>query len=175
MVTPSADELRRSITQELSRISPASASSLAGALRAYLRFLALGGVGVDHLLPVIASPAHWRLAPLPQSLSPSEVAQLLDAFPPELPSHLRGYAMVRCLVDLGLREREVVSLELDDIDWEAGTLRIRKSKSLRGDVLPLPQTTGHAVAAYLRSERPTTVNRRVFVRHVAPVDEPIRP
>jgi site-specific recombinase XerD len=175
MATPSADELRRFITQELSRISPASASSLAGALRAYLRFLSLGGVGVDHLLPVIASPAHWRLATLPQTLSPSEVTRLLDAFPPELPSHLRGYAMVRCLVDLGLREREVVSLELDDIDWEAGTLCIRKSKSLRVDVLPLPQTTGRAIAAYLRSERPTTVNRHVFVRHVAPVDEPISP
>jgi len=129
MATPSADQLRRFITQELSRISPSSASSLAGALRAYLRFLALGGVGVDHLLPVIASPAHWRLAPLPQTLSPSEVARLLDAFPPELPSHLRGYAMVRCLVDLGLREREVVSLELDDIDWEAGALRIRNGQS----------------------------------------------
>jgi integrase len=88
---------------------------------------------------------------------------------------LRGYAMVRCLVDLGLREREVVTLELEDIDWEAGTLRIRKGKSLRVDVLPLPQTTGRAIAAYLRSERPTTVNRHVFVRHVAPVDEPIRP
>jgi integrase len=83
--------------------------------------------------------------------------------------------MVRCLVDLGLREREVVSLELDDIDWEAGTLRIRKGKSLRVDVLPLPHTTGRAIAAYLRSERPNTVNRRVFVRHVAPADEPIRP
>ena len=79
------------------------------------------------------------------------------------------------MVDLGLREREVVSLELDDIDWEAGTLRIRKGKSLRVDVLPLPQTTGSAIAAYLQSERPTTVNRHVFVRHVAPVDEPIRP
>lgn len=175
MATPSADELRRFIKQELSRISPASASSLAGALRAYLSFLALGGFGVDHLLPVIVSPAHWRLAPLPQTLSLSEVARLLDAFPPELPSHLRGYAMVRCLVDLGLREREVVGLELDDIDWEAGTLRIRKGKSLRVDMLPLPQTTGCAIAAYLRSERPTTVNRRVFVRHVAPVDEPIGP
>ena len=175
MTPPSADELRRFITQELSRISPASASSLAGALRAYLRFLTFGGASVDHLLPVIASPANWRLATLPQTLSPSEVARLLNAFPPELPSHLRGHAIVRCLVDLGLREREVVNLELDDIDWEAGTLRIRKGKSLRVDVLPLPQTTGRAIAAYLRSERPTTVNRHVFVRHVAPVDEPIRP
>jgi site-specific recombinase XerD len=175
MATPNADELRRFIAQELSRLSPASAGSLASALRGYLRFQALGGARVDHLLPVIASPARWRLAPLPQTLSLSEVARLLDAFPPELPSHLRGYAMVRCLVDLGLREREVISLELDDIDWEAGTLRICKGKSRRVDVLPLPQTTGRAIAAYLRSERPTTINRRVFVRHVAPLDEPIRP
>ncbi len=175
MATPSADELRRFIAQELARISPASAGSLAGALRGYLRFLALSGARLDHLLPVIAPPAHWRLAPLPQTLSQSEVARLLDAFPPDLPSHLRGYAMVRCLVDLGLREREVVSLELDDIDWKAGTLRIRKGKSRRVDVMPLPQTTGHAIAAYLRSERPTTVSRCVFVRHVAPLDEPIRP
>lgn len=175
MATPSADELRRFFAQELSRVSPASASSLAGALRGYLRFLALSGARVDHLLPVIAAPAYWRLAPLPQTLSMSEIARLLDAFPPELPSHLRGYAMVRCLVDLGLREREVVSLELEDIDWEAGTLRICKGKSRRVDVMPLPQTTGRAIAAYLRQERPTTVNRRVFVRHVAPLDEPIRP
>lgn len=173
--TPSADQLRRFIAQELSRISPASAGSLAGALRGYLRFQALDGARVDHLLPVIAPPARWRLAPLPQTLSLIEVERLLATFPPELPSHLRGYAMVRCLVDLGLREREVVSLELDDIDWQAGTLRI-KGKSRRVDVLPLPQTTGCAIAAYLRSERPTTTtNRRVFVRHVAPLDEPIRP
>lgn len=173
--TPSADELRRFIAQELSRISPASAGSLAGALRGYLRFLALSGARVGHLLPVITSPANWRLATLPQTLSLSEVARLLDAFPPELPSHLRGYAMVRCLIDLGLREREVVGLKLDDIDWEAGTLRIGKGKSRRVDVMPLPQTTGHAIAAYLRWERPATVNRHVFVRHVAPLDEPIGP
>ncbi len=175
MAAPSADDLRRFIAQELSRISPASAGSLASALRDYLRFQALGGAHIEHLLPVIASPARWRLAPLPRTLSRDEVTRLLGAFPPELPSHLRGYAMVRCLVDLGLREREVVSLELDDIDWEAGTLCIRKGKSRRVDVLPLPQTTGRAIVAYLRSERPTTTNRHVFVRHVAPLAEPIRP
>ncbi|EWS53494.1 Tyrosine recombinase XerD [Methylibium sp. T29] len=174
-VVPSADTLRRFIAQELSRISPGSGGSMASALRCYLRHRALEGPRVAHLLPLIASPAHWRLAPLPQTLSNSDVTRLLNAFPPELPSHRRGYAMVRCLVDLGLRAREVVSLELDDIDWEAGTLRIGKGKSRRVDVLPLPRATGRAIAAYLRSERPTTVNRRVFVRHVAPLDEPIGP
>jgi hypothetical protein len=39
--------------------------------------------------------------------------------------------------------------------------------------LPLPAETGRAIAAYLRTERPTTANRAVFVRHIAPYDEPI--
>ena len=173
--TPSADELRHFIAQEISRVSPASAGALATALRGYLRFRAFEGDRVEHLLPVIASPACWRLAPLPLTLSRTEVERLLDAFPPDLPSRLRSYAIVRCLVDLGLRSREVISLDLDDIDWVSGTLHIVKCKSRRVDVMPLPQATGSAIAAYLRSERPKTINRRVFVRHVAPVDEPVGP
>jgi site-specific recombinase XerD len=172
---PTAGELRHFIAQELTRICPASAGSMSTALRSYLRFRAFEGDRVEHLLPLIASPAYWRLAPLPQTLSSVEVAQLLDAFPPELPSRLRSYAIVRCVVDLGLRSREVINLDLDDIDWAAGILRIVKGKSRRVDVMPLPQATGSALVAYLRSERPQTTNRRVFVRHVAPMDEPVGP
>lgn len=174
-LTPTADELRHFINQEIARVSPASAGALSTGLRGYLRFRAFEGDRVKHLLPVIASPACWRLAPLPKTLSHAEIEQLLDAFPSELPSRFRSYAIVRCLVDLGLRSREVISLDLDDIDWVAGTLRIVKCKSRRVDVMPLPQTTGSAIAAYLRAERPQTTNRRVFVRHVAPVDEPVGP
>ena len=172
-ILPTADELRRFIATEFSRVSPASASAVAAALRGYLNFRAFEGDRVENLLPIIASPARWRLAPLPQTLSHAEVEQLLNAFPPELPSRLRSYAIVRCLVDLGLRGREVISLNLEDIDWAGGILRIVKCKSRRVDVMPLPQATGSAIAAYLRSERPQTSNRRVFVRHVAPADEPV--
>lgn len=170
---PTAGELRRFIAQELTRICPASAGSMATALRSYLRFRAFDGDRVEHLLPLIASPACWRLAPLPQTLSRADVERLLGAFPPGLPSRLRSYAIVRCLVDLGLRTQEVSSLALEDIDWAAGTLRIVKGKSRRVDVMPLPPATGRAIAEYLRAERPTTANRRVFVRHVAPMDEPV--
>ena len=171
--TPTAPELRQFITVGLTRVSAASGASLAGALRSYLRFRAFEGDPVDHLLPVIASPAHWRLAPLPQTLSASELDRLLDAFPPDLPSRLRAFAIVCCLVDLGLRSSEVISLNLDDIDWGTGTLCVAHSKSRRADVLPLPESTGRAIAEYLRSERPATTSRRVFVRHVAPVDHPV--
>ena len=69
--------------------------------------------------------------------------------------------MARCLSDLGLRGQEVTQLTLDDIDWRAGTLTLRKTKGQRVRVLPLPVTTGTAIAEYLRKGRPKTCNRAV--------------
>lgn len=169
------DELRGFIAKQLSRWSPASAQVLATALRGYLRFRACSGDDVRHLLPVIATPANWRLAPLPETLSDAELHTVLSAFPEQLPSMRRAYAMIRCLVDLGLRAREVVQLRLDDIDWRHGTIRLDHNKSRRVDVLPLPRETGEAIARYLEFERPRTTSRCVFVRHVAPVDTPVGP
>ena len=37
----------------------------------------------------------------------------------------------------------------------------------------MPVDTGRALEAYLRHERPKTSDRAVFVRHLAPHDEPI--
>lgn len=170
-----AHALRRFIEQQLRRWSPASAHVLSGALRSYLRFRAQCGDSVTHLLPAIATPANWRHTTLPQTLSPGELDRLLAAFPMQLASVGRDYAMVRCVVDIGLRAHEVVGLELEDIDWRAGTIRIGQNKARRVDVLPLPHDTGKAIAAYLRNERPGSANRRVFVRHVAPMDEPVGP
>ena len=41
--------------------------------------------------------------------------------------------------------------------------------------MPLPAATGHAIANYLKYERPPTSNRAVFVRNIAPRDQPIGP
>jgi site-specific recombinase XerD len=170
---PSPELVRSFVHQQLSHLTPASALVTTTAVRSWLRFLAFEGERVDQLLPLVASPANWRLAPLPQTLTPPEVERLLDAFPTDLPSRLRCLAIMRCVVDLGLRSSEVVALEFDDIDWTAGTVRIGKAKSRRVDMLPLPQSTGAAIAQYVRRERPRTASRRIFVRHVAPVDAPV--
>jgi integrase len=61
------------------------------------------------------------------------------------------------------------------IGWRAGTITLRQTKSNREDRLPLPETTGHALADYLRLERPQTTCRAVFVRRMAPRGRPIGP
>ncbi|MEI7994712.1 MAG: tyrosine-type recombinase/integrase [Methylococcaceae bacterium] len=169
-------DVRQFIANQLAhRATPAKAHQIASALRAYFRYRGACGDDVHALKGIIVLPAHWRLASLPRSLSDDEVDCLLNAFPPELPSCRRGYAMVRCALDLGLRVSEIAKLALTDIDWQAGTVTLRSTKSRRVDVLPLPIATGEAIADYLRYERPRTTNQAVFVRRLAPHDVPISP
>ena len=153
--------------------SPSTIRVMAGAVRCWLRHRQLLGEDVAALLKAVPRPACWRNAALPEALSLTELDQLLGAFDDECPSRRRGYALVRCLADLGLRSSEVVRLRLDDIDWRAGTLTVAAGKARRADVLPLPAATGQAIVDYLRYERPATTCRSIFVRHVAPLGEPV--
>lgn len=170
-----ASQLRRFVAERAGRWSPASLSTLTGALRSYLRYRGLLGDDVVALLPVIVSPAQWRLSALPETLSADEVESVLASFGPSLPSWRRGLAIAQCVARLGLRSAEVVALELEDLDWDIGTIRLRHCKSQRVDRLPMPVLVGEAIMDYLRYERPSCRSRRVFVRHVAPVEKPLLP
>ncbi len=61
----------------------------------------------------------------------------------------------------------MITLELDDIDWRGGVLKVR-GKGCSHDCLPLPADVGEALAGYLRHHRPTCTTRRVFIRTRAP-------
>lgn len=151
--------------------SPASSGAVVSALRGYFRFRAVGGDPVGGLSSVLSYPANWQHASLPKTLADEEIERLLTSLEWPGPSMRRSAAIVRCAVDLGLRSGEIAALGLDDIDWRAGTLTLRKTKSRREQVLPLPQATGQAIAAYLQYERPKAVHRAIFVRRIAPREE----
>jgi integrase/recombinase XerC len=127
---------------------------------------------VHGLVGAVSYPANWSLSSLPKSLTAQEVERLIGSLGQRGRSMWRADAIVRCALDLGLRSGEIARLSLDDIDWQAGTLILRHTKGRREDVLPLPVATGEAIAAYLEHERPKTSNRAVFVRDVAPRDQP---
>ena len=66
-----------------------------------------------------------------------------------------------------IRAGKVVSLALEDIDWEAGYLTVR-GKGDRSAQLPLSADVGKAIAAYLKNGRPRSKSRCVFLRGHAP-------
>jgi integrase/recombinase XerD len=138
------------------------------ALRSYFRFKAVGGMQVESLLAALPKTAQWSLARLPKTLTSSEIVEFLKSFDRTTAGGQRDYAMARCLIDLGLRGGETARLQLDDIDWRAGTVRI-SGKGQRVQVLPLPQEVGVALADYLRTSRPKTSNRALFMQLEAPV------
>jgi integrase/recombinase XerC len=168
------EHVRRFFAQEAKLYSkPASAGTVVAALRGYFRYRASLGDLVHGLIGALSYPANWQLASLPKTLTPEEVQRLVGSLDQAGRSQRRAAAIVRCALDLGLRSGEVARLSLEDIDWRAGTITLRHTKGRREDVLPLPATTGAAIAAYLKDGRPKTRNRAVFVRHVAPRDQPV--
>jgi integrase/recombinase XerC len=167
-------DIRRFLNAELERHrTPSYASYVVSGLRSYLRYRRVCGDAVAALEAIIASPAHWTQAGMPRGLTEQEVGQLLDFCAKAGPGAKRRYAIVRCALDLGLRAGEIAGLTLGDIDWQAGTLTLRGTKSLRQDLLPLPVATGQALVEYLQTERPVSASSAVFVCRRAPYDRPM--
>ncbi|MDP1680165.1 MAG: tyrosine-type recombinase/integrase [Burkholderiales bacterium] len=168
------DDIRQFLATRLGAHRSAShASHLAATLRSFLRYRTTCGDQVGKLTAVISNPVHWKLASLPRALKPDEVERLLNAFAAGLRLPKRGYAIVRCALDMGLRSGEIAHLMIGDIDWRVGTVMLRGTKSLRQDILPLPMETGQALANYLQHERPVTSHPAIFVRQKEGLDQPI--
>ena len=168
-------DIRRFIARQLgSSPSHSTAAQVATALRSYLRYRTVCGDSVAGLNAVISTPVQWQLASLPRALKSHEVQRLLGAFPSGRWPR-RGYAIVRCALDMGLRAGEIANLSIDDIDWREGTVTLKGTKSRRQDILPLPMATGQALADYLQHERPATPSRAIFLQRRDSRDVPITP
>lgn len=162
-----AADITAYLQREVQRRSPARAKHVVWVLRTLLRYLFQEGYTRD-LSPAVLTVRDWRLTTVPKSLPPADVERLLAACPRDTATDRRDRAILLLLARLGLRVGEVVALELDDIDWRAGTLTIRAKKGLRQEHLPLPVDVGQALATYLRRDRPVGAGRRVFLRVRAP-------
>lgn len=76
--------------------------------------------------------------------------------------HRRDEAIIRLMMETGIRAGELIALHTNDIDLPGGRITIRFGKGGRGRVVPVGPTTAHALEAYLtlrrnhcRAEEPT--------------------
>jgi len=140
---------------------------MVSALRSFLRHLRHRGKITTDLAACVPCVPNWSFTSLPKFLLPGQVQQVLDHCDRQTETGKRDYAILLLLARLGLRAGEVVSLTLDDIDWDASLLTVR-SKGGRWTQLPLPADVGDALACYLQYGRPRCSSRRVFIRSRAP-------
>ncbi len=143
-------------------------------LRSFLRFLVGRGDVAAQLATTIDTPRVYRGERLPRSLPWKTVQSLLAAIDRSTPMGRRDYAIFLLITTYGLRTSEVAALQLDDIEWRVGRLRVPRPKTKTPIVLPLTQEVGAAIAAYLRRDRPDLPYRQVFLRVRAPAG-PLEP
>jgi site-specific recombinase XerD len=137
------------------------------ALRSFFRFLFLRGETDRDLAGAVPPIPEWRLAEVPKYLTPEEVEQVVRVCRRDTGVGQRDHAILLLLARLGLRASEVIALDLEDVDWRAGVLKVR-GKGGYHDRLPLPADVGEALATYLRHHRPPCTTRRLFIRTRAP-------
>jgi site-specific recombinase XerD len=163
-----ASDVVRFVRPQAPLLHPKRAKLLTTALRSFLRYACFRGKAKLDLAAAVPVVATWSMSSIPRAIAANQVRQLLASIDRSTATGCRDYAILLLLARLGLRSGEVVSLELDDIDWNAGELSVRGKSGRRSD-LPLPAEVGQAIAAYLRRGRPQSTNRRVFLRVKAPI------
>lgn len=144
-----------------------SGKAMCGVVRAFLRYLHVKGLISVALADCVPSIRRWRLAGLPTFLPPEKVQRVLDACDRTTPMGLRDYAVLMVLAKLGLRAGEVAALNLDNIDWQLGSILVH-GKGRRQAAMPLRHDVGEAIVAYIRHGRPASACRRLFLRTLAP-------
>lgn len=151
------------------KLTRSSLKSVAERLRSLLRHLYRAGHIATDLSPHIIAPLLYAYEGVPSILERGQIAAVLEsARADKTPAGLRDHAILQLLATYGLRSGEIRNLRIEDIDWRSETIRVRHSKTGACSFLPLMVPAGEAVLAYLRSGRPATAAREIFIRTRAP-------
>lgn len=84
-----------------------------------------------------------------QPFSPDDIRRLLGAIDRTTKMGRRDYALVLFLLDTGVRASECVSVQLDDVDWERGRVRVLHGKGQKQRWVGLGEQAREALREYL--------------------------
>lgn len=136
--------------------SPRSAARLLSTLRRFYRNQIRDGKRKEDPTRDIDAPRTGR--PLPDTLSEQQVMDLLDAPDISTARGLRDRTMLEVLYSTGLRVSELVGLTMQQINLQAGVLRVI-GKGSKERILPLGEVAEDWMRDYLASGRVELVSQ----------------
>ncbi|RMG32126.1 MAG: tyrosine recombinase XerC [Planctomycetota bacterium] len=120
-------------------------------LRSFFRFCQRERLATSNPAQPLRTPRTGRK--LPHFLTTEQIARLLEAPPTDTPLGLRDRAILETLYAAGLRVAELVGLDVDDWDRDAGVLRVR-GKGRRERIAPIGSYATKALLRWLEVRRP---------------------
>jgi len=133
------------------RLSSRSMARAISTLRSFFRFAAREGILPSSPISELRGPRIGR--PLPKYLTVTEVERLLDAPDRRTPEGMRDRAMLMLMYAAGLRASEVVTLRLENVDPNAGFLRVL-GKGGKERVVPVAEAALDVLGDYVKEWRP---------------------
>jgi site-specific recombinase XerD len=153
-----------------------------GTSRVYRSFLRgfLGYLYYEHnvlekdLAPLIVGAPLFAHAKPPKFLRPPELQQFFSSLKLTTPTHIRTYAMVHLAYYMGLRPKEISKIKRKDLSLKKKELTLRERKGNNPTILPVPENTLKAIAAYVSLARPESKYEYLFLSFKSP-HRPINP
>ena len=146
------------------RYARTTLSDICSTVRGFQRFLCTTGRSRRDLSAAIIGPI-IRVNERPHRALPwKDVQRILRAVDRSCPTGRRDYALLLMMSVYGLGSGEVIGLTLDDVNWQAQSLRIVRPKTRVEFILPLLPSVGRALVSYLRHGRPQhSTSRNLFI------------
>jgi site-specific recombinase XerD len=131
--------------------APSTIARKLAAVRALLRVQVELGHRRENPAELLSSPKRPRK--LPRVLKPDEVVTLLDRIPATTPLELRDRALFELAYASGLRAEELVTLDVDSVDFDAEAVRV-EGKGDKTRIVPVGEHALRALERYLAAGRP---------------------
>ena len=131
--------------------APSTIARKLAALRGLLRAQVELGARAENPAELLSSPK--RPQRLPRVLKPGEIATLLHRIPATTPLELRDRALFELAYASGLRAEELVSLQVESLDFDSESVRV-EGKGGKTRVVPAGEHALAAVERYLSLARP---------------------
>jgi site-specific recombinase XerD len=136
--------------------APTTIARKLAALRALLRMQVELGQRRENPAELVSSPKRGRR--LPRVLKPGEVETLLDRIPAATPLELRDRALFELAYACGLRAEELVSLDVEALDFDSESVRV-EGKGGKTRIVPVGEHALRALERYLGAGRPALDGR----------------
>jgi len=134
----------------------ASIARMISAIRSFCRYLILEKLREEDPSENLQTPAGWER--LPKAVSVDDMKRLLNVIRDgELA--LRDLAMLELMYASGLRVSELVNLRVEDVNLEAGFVRVM-GKGSRERVVPVSGRTIGRISKYMQQLRPRLLKER---------------
>jgi site-specific recombinase XerD len=160
--------VQRFVQAEVQHYSRVSMKGNVGIICRFLSYLKSHGRIPHDFSRSIIAPKTYKHERCPKYLTSDEIQAIVSSVDRRTRVGKRDYAILLLLATYGLRSKEAIQLELEDIEWRHDRIHVRRRKAGNSSVYPLTSSTGEAILSYLQNARPSSHHRKVFLTCNAP-------